>query len=46
MDRFTTERRKGDEQMNGTMIQAIIWVAAGAALVFLLMRRRGRKVVR
>lgn len=32
--------------MNGTMIQAIIWVAAGAALVMLLMRRRGRKVVR
>lgn len=32
--------------MNGTMIQAIIWVAAGVALVMLLMRRRGRKVAR
>jgi hypothetical protein len=29
-----------------TMIQAIIWVAAGAALVMLLMRRRNRKVTR
>jgi hypothetical protein len=32
--------------MNGTLIQSIIWIAAGAALVMLLMRRRGRKVVR
>ena len=32
--------------MNGTMIQAVIWIVAGAALVMLLMRRRGRKVVR
>ena len=32
--------------MNSTMIQAIIWIAAGAALVMLLVRRRGRKVAR
>jgi hypothetical protein len=32
--------------MNGTMIQAIIWLAAGAALVVLMMRRRNRKVPR
>jgi hypothetical protein len=32
--------------MNGTIIQTIIWVAAGAALMMLVMRRRGRKVVR
>jgi len=32
--------------MSSTMIQAIIWVAAGAALVMLLMRRRSRKVAR
>jgi hypothetical protein len=32
--------------MSMTMIQAIIWVAAGAALVMLLMRRRNRKVTR
>jgi len=28
------------------MIQSIIWIAAGAALVMLLMRRRNRKVTR
>jgi hypothetical protein len=32
--------------MSSTMLQAIIWVAAGAALVVLLMRRRNRKVTR
>jgi hypothetical protein len=32
--------------MNSTMIQAIIWVAAGAVLVMLLMRRRSRKLSR
>ena len=32
--------------MNGTIIQAIIWIAAGAALVVLMMRRRNRKVSR
>ena len=32
--------------MNSTMIQAIIWIAAGAALVMLLVRRRGRRVAR
>jgi hypothetical protein len=32
--------------MSSTMLQAIIWVAAGAALVMLLMRRRNRKVTR
>jgi len=32
--------------MSSTMMQAIIWIAAGAALVMLLMRRRGRKVAR
>jgi hypothetical protein len=28
------------------MIQSIIWIAAGAALVMLLMRRRNRKITR
>ena len=32
--------------MDSTIMQAIIWIAAGAALVMLLMRRRNRKVVR
>ena len=32
--------------MSSTMIQAIIWLAAGAALVTLLMRRRSRKATR
>jgi hypothetical protein len=32
--------------MDNTIVQAIIWVAAGAALVLLLMRRRNRKVAR
>jgi len=29
--------------MSSTLIQSIIWIAAGAALVMLLMRRRSRK---
>jgi hypothetical protein len=32
--------------MSNTMLQAIIWIAAGAALVMLMMRRRNRKVSR
>lgn len=32
--------------MSTTIIQSIIWIAAGAALVVLLMRRRNRKVTR
>ena len=32
--------------MGSTMIQTIIWIAAGAALVMLMMRRRNRKVSR
>jgi hypothetical protein len=32
--------------MSNTMIQAIIWIAAGAALVMLMMRRKNRKVSR
>jgi hypothetical protein len=32
--------------MNSPMLQAIIWIAAGAALVMLLMRRRNRKAAR
>ncbi len=32
--------------MSSTMIQAIIWIAAGAALVMLMMRRKNRKVSR
>jgi hypothetical protein len=32
--------------MSSTLIQSIIWIAAGVALVMLLMRRRGRKVAR
>ena len=32
--------------MNNTMLQTIIWVAAGAALVLLMLRRRNRKVTR
>jgi hypothetical protein len=39
-------KKQGDRRVSGTMIQTIIWIAAGAALVMLLMRRRGRKVVR
>jgi hypothetical protein len=37
---------KETNYMNTTMIQSIIWIAAGAALVMLLMRRRNRKVTR
>jgi hypothetical protein len=32
--------------MSNTMIQAIIWIAAGAALVMLMMRRKNRKASR
>ena len=32
--------------MNSMMIQAIIWIAAGAALVMLMMRRKNRKASR
>jgi hypothetical protein len=32
--------------MSSTMLQAIIWIAAGAALVMLMMRRRNRKASR
>jgi hypothetical protein len=32
--------------MSSTIMQAIIWIAAGAALVILMMRRRNRKVSR
>ena len=32
--------------MSNTMIQAVIWIAAGAALVMLMMRRKNRKVSR
>lgn len=32
--------------MSSTVIQTIIWIAAGAALVMLMMRRRNRKVSR
>jgi hypothetical protein len=32
--------------MSTMMIQTILWVAAGAALVLFLMRRKNRKAVR
>jgi len=32
--------------MNGTMVQVLIWVAAGVVLLLLLQRRRRRKVAR
>ena len=32
--------------MSSTIMQAVIWIAAGAALVILLIRRRNRKVAR
>ena len=32
--------------MSNTVLQAIIWIAAGAALVLLVMRRRNRKASR
>ena len=32
--------------MSSTILQAIIWIAAGAALVMLMMRRRNRKAPR
>jgi hypothetical protein len=32
--------------MSNTVLQAIIWIAAGAALVLLMMRRRNRKASR
>ena len=32
--------------MSSTILQAIIWIAAGAALVILMMRRRNRKAPR
>lgn len=32
--------------MSSTILQAVIWIAAGAALVMLMMRRRNRKVTR
>jgi hypothetical protein len=32
--------------MSSTILQAIIWIAAGAALVMLVMRRKNRKASR
>ena len=32
--------------MNNMMVQTIIWIAAGAALVMLMMRRKNRKASR
>ena len=32
--------------MSSTILQAIIWIAAGAALVMLMMRRKNRKASR
>jgi hypothetical protein len=32
--------------MNNMMLQTVIWIAAGAALVMLLMRRKNRKASR
>jgi len=32
--------------MSNTILQAIIWIAAGAALVMLMMRRKNRKASR
>ncbi len=32
--------------MNSTMIQVLVWVAAGVVLLLLLQRRRRRKVTR
>ena len=32
--------------MSSTILQAIIWIAAGAALVMLMMRRRNHKAPR
>lgn len=32
--------------MNSTMIQVLIWVAAGVVLLLLLQRRRRRKALR
>jgi MYXO-CTERM domain-containing protein len=32
--------------MNGTLMQVLIWVAAGVVLLLLLQRRRRRKVTR
>jgi hypothetical protein len=32
--------------MNNMMLQTIIWIAAGAALVMLMMRRKNRKASR
>ena len=31
---------------NNMIIQTVIWIAAGAALVMLMMRRKNRKVSR
>lgn len=32
--------------MSSTMLQALIWIAAGAVLVVVMMRRRNRKAPR
>jgi hypothetical protein len=32
--------------MSSTIMQAVIWIFAGAALVMLMMRRRNRKTSR
>jgi hypothetical protein len=32
--------------MSSTMMQAVIWILAGAALVMLMMRRKNRKASR
>jgi hypothetical protein len=32
--------------MNETLVQAVIWLAAGGAMLLFLKRRRGRRVSR
>jgi hypothetical protein len=44
----TTQRRKtkGDLTMNGTVMQAVLWIVAGFFLTLLIIRRGKRKASR
>jgi hypothetical protein len=39
-------RQKGDKTMDNTVVQAVIWLSAGAMMYLFLRRRRKRRLVR
>jgi hypothetical protein len=44
--RNSRKERKERKTMNETLVQAVIWLAAGGIMILFLKRRRGRRVSR